>query len=163
MRTVRNTSIEAYNQIKENNLLSKLRFEVYHALFHHGPLTQGELWSRYFPDKQRHSICPRFKELLDRDVIECVGERPCGYTGVQSMVWDVNAKLPKKIRTTKPPTKLEMIKALHERLTNVIHHFDAQRRQISEPWIMRTEETRRIWTEETRTLLMQCEKTFLYK
>jgi len=92
--TVRMTSIEAYNDIRDNGLLGKLQFEVYEVLYNHGPLTQGELWSRFFPNAQRHSIAPRFAELKDRGVVVEVGERPCQITGVNSIVWDVTDHLP---------------------------------------------------------------------
>ena len=90
----RDTSIEAYRKIKEEGLLSKLRFSVYECLYQHGPMTQGEVWSRYFHHRQRHDIGPRFAELLKRGVIKNVAYRPCTLTGNVSMVWDVTSNLP---------------------------------------------------------------------
>lgn len=156
MKTVRDTSIAAYNRIKDNNLLSKLRFEVYHVLFYHGPLTQGELWSRYFSDRQRHSIGPRFKELLDRTVIECVSERPCGLTGVLSMVWDVTSNLPRELkRSDSPPTRNEMIVALHKQLREITDYLDLQNAKIATHW--------QAWVTNSKILLTQCEQVFIDK
>jgi hypothetical protein len=90
----RQTSIEAYNKIRDEGLLGHLQFAVYAVLWERGPMTQGELWHDHFPNAQRHSIAPRFAELHKRGVIAPVGERPCRVTGVNSLLWDVTAMLP---------------------------------------------------------------------
>ncbi len=95
---IQQTSIEAYHQIKEKGLLSKLRFEVYETLFFHGSMTQGECWKNHFPNRQRHDVCPRFAELERRGVIRCVGERPCAVTGRNAMVWELTNRLPISVR-----------------------------------------------------------------
>jgi hypothetical protein len=95
---MRNTSLTAYYSIRDSGLVSKLRFAVYHTLFNYGPLTQGELWKKYFPYSQRHSIAPRFAELEAQGIIEPIGERACEVTGKRCIVWDVNKSLPKKYK-----------------------------------------------------------------
>jgi hypothetical protein len=101
----RKTSIEAYNQIKANGLLSALQFSIYAKLFDCGPMTQGELWNTYFQHMQRHSVAPRFAELKDRGVVMEVGERPCRVTGVSALVWDVTDRLPSAIAPKIGPAK----------------------------------------------------------
>lgn len=99
---IRRTSIEVFRKIEAEGLLSKLRFEVYRVLFHHGPLTAGECWSRFFKnERQRSSISARMSELEERGVIYQVCERPCGYTKNTSIAWDVTDKLPIEIKKAK--------------------------------------------------------------
>ena len=42
-KNIRQTSIDCYNKIKAEGLLSKRRLEVYEILFHHGQLTANEI------------------------------------------------------------------------------------------------------------------------
>lgn len=89
------TSLLAYEQIKAKGLLSRLRFEVYEAIFKNGPMTAGEVWSRYFKDvRQRSSISARMSELEARGVLEQYEIRPCEYTGNLSIAWYVTDQLP---------------------------------------------------------------------
>lgn len=101
--TIRKTSIEAYRQIKEEGLLSRMRFLVYEIIYEHGPLTIAEA-STFVPKIDSRSISPRFAELLNIGVIETIGEKTCNVTGRNSTLWDVTEKLPKKL--TKP-TKIK--------------------------------------------------------
>jgi hypothetical protein len=90
----RATSLAAYRAIQENGLLSKRRFEVYDAIVHHGPITQGETWKEHFLNKQRHDIGPRFAELERRGVIRIVGTRPCRVTGRSAYIYEATDALP---------------------------------------------------------------------
>lgn len=94
----RQTSIEAYNQIKAEGLLSKLRFVVYDCIFHNGPITQGEcvdiLQKRLECGNNSGTIASRFAELKNFGVIQEVGKRPCKLTGRTVLEWDVTDKLP---------------------------------------------------------------------
>lgn len=93
----RRTSIETYHAIKDNGLLSELRWRVYDLLFHHGPLTQMELCRKNAdPGVQDRSLMPRFAELEKMGVIEVIGERICTITGRMVLVWDVTDRLPVK-------------------------------------------------------------------
>jgi len=93
---MRDTSIASYRKIEAEGLLGHLQWEVYKILFENGPLTQGETWDRHFRAFQRHSIAPRFAELETAGVIRSIGERDCGFSGINSMVWDVTSAMPKK-------------------------------------------------------------------
>ena len=90
---MRQTSIDAYNKIKNEGLLSELRFEVYSVIFKNGPITQGEA-AKHFMHGDRNVVSPRFAELNRRGVICCVGSRPCKVTGINCMIWDSTGKLP---------------------------------------------------------------------
>ena len=98
---MRQTSVDSYNLIKEQGLLSRLQFDVYHVIFTNGPITQGETWSEYFYKSQRHAIAPRFAELERRGVIEVVGERVCRLSGRNCTIWDVTGKIPVKYEKPK--------------------------------------------------------------
>ena len=67
--TTRVTSREVYDQVKAEGLLSTRRFEVYDILFHHGPLTCGEvaerLKAKHEGNLREHSVSPRFAEFPD--------------------------------------------------------------------------------------------------
>lgn len=97
----RQTSIEVYHQIEAEGLLSRLRLDVYRALFHEGPMTQMEtcrlLQKTTLPYTLDHSILPRFAELKRAGVITETEERTCSVTGRNVLTWDVTNNLPKKL------------------------------------------------------------------
>lgn len=98
MRMIRQTSLEAYNTIKENGLLSGRRLEVYSALYEYGPCTGTELF--YKMNKSRNpshsNITTRLGELRDMGVVKEVEERACNITGMKVIVWDCTSNLPVK-------------------------------------------------------------------
>jgi len=97
---IQRTSLEVYHRIKSEGLLSQLRFEVYEILFRHGPLTAGEVWSRYFRERrQRSSISARMSELERRGAIVVHEARACGYTGNTSIAWRTTNNIPSEIDT----------------------------------------------------------------
>jgi hypothetical protein len=94
---LRQTSAESYNTIEREGLLGQLQWDVYKALYRYGPLTQGELWKEHFELQYgRPSITPRFAELERMGLIASIGERPCRYTHMTALVWDVTDRLPEK-------------------------------------------------------------------
>jgi hypothetical protein len=113
-RVTRDTSIEVYNQIKEEGLLSRLRFDVYDTLFRSGPLTQMETCRLLSSFHQDRSIMPRFAEMEKMRVIASVGERDCGITGRRVMLWDVTSRLPEKLE--KKETSTEKIRRLENEI-----------------------------------------------
>jgi hypothetical protein len=98
----RQTSIEAYNKIKENGLLSRRRWEVYDILFRLGPLTANETFNILKQEKYLNlsfdsNTRARFTELRELGVIMETQTRPCSITGMNVIEWDVTKELPKKI------------------------------------------------------------------
>ena len=91
---VRQTSLHAYNQIRDNGLLSKRRWEVYDVLFHNGPLTHLELAERYVPGTQPRNVQPRVSELENLKVVVCVGHKVDDRTKMVNMLWDVTDCIP---------------------------------------------------------------------
>jgi len=87
----------AYLTIKDSELLSQRRFEVYEALYENGPSTTGEIWKKFFKRRgiSQNSVNPRLSELVKCGVVEEAGKKECSVTGFTCTVWQVNDKLPK--------------------------------------------------------------------
>lgn len=103
------TSIEAYNKIKADGLLSKRRFEVYSTLFKYGPMTANETFSKMYdkntgPTNAASNSAARFSELRQQGVIYEVKERKCKITGMNVIEWGVTNNLPVKIKKEKKIT-----------------------------------------------------------
>ena len=100
-KRVRRTSIEAYNRIKEDGLLSERRWQVYDILYEHGPATGNELLIHFrakFGTLYGNSpvVTSRLGELRDLGVAYEVRERDCEVTTFQAAEWDVTENLPIK-------------------------------------------------------------------
>lgn len=76
---VRDTSLEVYNRIKEEGVLSKRRLEVYEALFQHGPATSNELFRKMKGSIRvsQANIQPRLGELVEMGCVAETKKRPC--------------------------------------------------------------------------------------
>jgi hypothetical protein len=100
---VRQTSIEAYNEIRESGVLGKLQWQVYQALYEHGPMTERELYERFFTAYQRPSITPRLSELQAMRRIRAVEVREDHITGRHCISWDVTDEfgVPLPVKETK--------------------------------------------------------------
>lgn len=123
---MRNTSIEAYNKILKEGLLTGAKFSVYEILFQNGPLTAGEIFEISQRINIGHtivkgSVCARLTELESQGVVEEVGTRKWKATGHTSILWDVNDKLPAKMESKQ--SKNEIISELRE-------ENEALRRQV---------------------------------
>lgn len=116
---IRDTSIEVYHKIKDEGLLSKLRFEVYSTLFEHGPLTQMETCRKIRGPRQDRSYMPRFAELERMGVVRTIGERACRITQRNVLLWDVTKNLPA------PLERRETSKQKIQRLTQEIAELKA--------------------------------------
>jgi len=94
---IQSTSLEAYYRIKEDGLLSRLRFEVYEAIVKIGrPITQGEIQEYFFPSIKGAggSVGGRFSELERRGVIKSIGTRQCEITGNNKLIYIPTNELP---------------------------------------------------------------------
>lgn len=104
----RQTSIDAYNTIKNNGLLSERRWQVYDALYKYGPCTCSELFK--FMKIQNHGANPaihvRLRELERAGCITEIGTRLCAITGMTVIDWDVTSDLPVKVE---PPLTVKQI------------------------------------------------------
>ena len=108
----RQTSIDCYNQIKKEGLLSKRRLEVYESLLSTAPCTSSEAIRNAKTTFGVFGVSSRFTELRDLGVIYEKDIRPCKVTGRNVIEWDLTDKLPIKEKSKKLPTKKEKKKQL---------------------------------------------------
>jgi predicted transcriptional regulator len=107
----RQTSIDCYNQIKEEGLLSNMRFRVYSALLAMGkPSTTREVYKTINVEKQEAT---RFTELRNLGVIYEVQNRKCTITGRTSIEWWLTDRLPVKIKKSNKTKKQKIDDALN--------------------------------------------------
>ncbi len=96
---IRQTSLDSYNKIKSDGLLSKRRFEVYDILFKNGPLTAYEVVDvarTKAPSASQSSFQARLSELHEIGVVKNVGKKVNKLTGHENLLWDVTYFLPEK-------------------------------------------------------------------
>ena len=107
----RQTSIDCYRQIKEQGLLSKMRFKVYSALLSMGkPSTTREVYKTMDVIKQEAT---RFTELRKLGVIYEVQNRKCTITGRTSIEWASTDRLPINVKNTNKTKKQRINDALN--------------------------------------------------
>ena len=98
---MRQTSIDCFNQIKAEGLLSKLRLRTLNAMLYSAPCTAGELQS--YIDKNGIKVKHAWKllsQLRDLGVVYEKTERKCNVTGRVVIEWDLTDRLPIKPTTT---------------------------------------------------------------
>lgn len=121
----RQTSIDCYNQIKAEGMLSKRRLQVYEILLENGALTGTEVAilfkQKFASSSHSEGIRNRLTELFDRGVIYEKGIVVCKTTGRKVTLFDLTDNLPKDIKS-KPSRKQEKVnnalKALKELYRN---------------------------------------------
>ena len=107
----RQTSIDCFNKIKEEGLLSKMRFQVYSALLSMGkPSTTREVYETMDVIKQEAT---RFTELRNLGVIYEVQNRKCTITGRTAIEWDLTDRLPVNIKNSNKTKKQRVNDALN--------------------------------------------------
>jgi len=112
----RDTSIEAYNEIKNNHRLHSLQLMVYDCLYHHGPLSATEVSLK--TDEALNCISPRFSPLRDKGVVREVGSKISKQTGKRVIIWDVTSNVPTKKQ--KKLTKTEALLAKVAKITELM-------------------------------------------
>ena len=125
---VRQTSIDAYHQIRDNELLSKRRLEVYEVLYKYGPATASELSER-LPGKLSRTIGSnvhaRLGELRDMHVAQETGTRICSESGHRGILWDVTKSLPvKKLKKITNAQKVIRARRPFKYVKQVLNHDD---------------------------------------
>lgn len=117
---MRQTSIDCYNQIKAEGLLSKRRLEVYEAILKSAPCSSGEAFSKMLTSNNVISQSrARFTELRELGVIYEVGVKKCSITNRNVIEWDLTDNLPFKLeknKTKSKKTKINEVLFLIERL-----------------------------------------------
>ena len=106
----RQTSIDCFNQIKQEGLLSKRRLQVYESIYNYAPCTASEV----FKEKNlKTNQSGRFTELRDLGVIYEKGERACSITGKNVIEWDLTDRLPIDIKKSNKTKKQKVDCALN--------------------------------------------------
>ncbi len=120
--TTRQTSIDCYTQIKQEGLLSKMRFKVYEGILKNAPCTSAEVLSTLLSKNSAiTSSRARFTELRELGVIYEVQNRKCNITGRTSIEWDLTDRLPvdfKNSNKTKQQKKNDALNSLRELYKN---------------------------------------------
>nr|WP_319265407.1 hypothetical protein [uncultured Draconibacterium sp.] len=98
----RDTSIKAYNYIKQNGLLSGRRMEVYSCLYQFGPLTASQVFQK---TGLKTNQSGRFTELKEMGAIAEKGRTICPVTKSEAILWEVTNNIPQEIK--KPATRKE--------------------------------------------------------
>lgn len=129
MTRIRQTSIEAYNYIKDSGMLSKLRWMVYDYVYKNGPLTQREVINALSDSRKETSgrITSRFSELRRMEAFQEVGTTECKFTGRKVLLWDVTDRVPKVI--TYEEKLLERIKNTREKLIRLENELNARKKE----------------------------------
>lgn len=117
---MRQTSIDCYNQIKAEGLLSKRRLEVYEAILKSAPCSSGEAFSKMLTSSNVISQSrARFTELRELGVIYEVGVKKCSITNRNVIEWDLTDNIPfelEKNKSKSKKTKINEVLFLIERL-----------------------------------------------
>ena len=106
----RQTSIDCYNKIKQEGLLSKRRLQVYESIFNYAPCTASEVFNE---KNLKTNQSGRFTELRDLGVIYEKGERLCRVTGRNVIEWDLTDRLPVNIKKSNKTKKHKINDALN--------------------------------------------------
>jgi hypothetical protein len=113
-KSVRQTSINCFNQIKKEGLLSKCRLQVYKALYELGkPSTGREIFATMQIVKMEAT---RLTELMNMGVIYEKGIRKCSITGRNVIEWDLTDNLPKDLPKSNRKDKIKVLKAMIDEL-----------------------------------------------
>jgi len=109
----RQTSIDCYNKIKQEGLLSKRRLEVYEAILSTAPCTSSEAIRNAKTTFGVFGVSSRFTELRDLGVIYEKGEKKCSITGRNVIEWDLTDRLPVNVKKTIKTKKQKINNALN--------------------------------------------------
>lgn len=90
----RQTSIDCYNEIKANGLLSKRRLQAYQCMLNLSPCTAGELEKEFNEKYGLRGVWKLLSQLRDMGVVKEVSERDCRITKRNVIEWDLTDRLP---------------------------------------------------------------------
>ena len=90
----RQTSIDCFNQIQAQGLLSKRRLEVLETILQSAPCTSSEAITNAKVKFGVFGVSSRFTELRDLGVIYEKGIKKCTITGRNVIEWDLTDRLP---------------------------------------------------------------------
>jgi hypothetical protein len=109
---IRQTSIDCFNKINAQGLLSKRRFQTYKALIEIAPCTASELQKSMNYNDGGRDCMKRLSELRNLGVIYEKKERKCKITGRNVIEWDLTDKLPLNVKASDNTKKQRVQTAL---------------------------------------------------
>tara|TARA_R110000796_G_scaffold181330_1_gene297891 strand:+ start:35918 stop:36358 length:441 start_codon:yes stop_codon:yes gene_type:complete len=98
----RKTSIDCYNQIKREGLLSERRLQVLSIMMYISPCSAGELEKEFILRNNIKGGWKQLSVLRDQGVLKEVGTKTCSVTGRKVIKWDLTGNLPVKPKKKKP-------------------------------------------------------------
>lgn len=120
----RDTSAQAYQNIKDNGVLTKRQEQVYETVYHIGPIGSRAVWEeikKTHPNVPHNSISPRFKQLIREGVLKEVGEYECPYTKETVTCYDVTSKvLSRRNHVGASPTKGKLLRDYLDNLDDTV-------------------------------------------
>ena len=109
----RQTSIDCYNEIRANGLLSKRRLQAYQCMLNVSPCTAGELEKEFNLKYGLRGVWKLLSQLRDMGVVEEVGERDCRITKRNVIEWDLTDRLPVNVKKNNKTKKQKINDALN--------------------------------------------------
>ena len=128
----RPTSREAFLQIRNSNLISKMQAVVLDILFEHPCITQQEAWYLRPEDLSCavRTLGTRFAELKSLGVVTEAGKRTCKYSKRTCYVWDLTGRHPEQpIERQSLREQVDLLRKQNEELRRQI---DAKDKMIFE-------------------------------
>ena len=110
---MRQTSIDCYNAIKAEGLLSKRRFETYEAMVKIAPCTASEVQKSINYFNGGRDCMKRISELNKLGVIYDKRTRTCNVTGRNVVEWDLTDRLPVNVKISTNTKKHRINEALN--------------------------------------------------
>jgi hypothetical protein len=121
---VRNTSVSAFEFIKQNGVLGERQAHAYEVLYFCGPLTGQELSVKMgMPGQWK-----RCSELKKRGLAIEVGEAKCSVTGQLAILWDVTENMP-----SEAPKYQSRVQRLQEEINDLKRENEFLRQCLGEP------------------------------
>jgi hypothetical protein len=103
------TSNTAYQQIRDEGLLSQNKMRVYEIFYTYGKLTgaqAAEIYKSQFPSASHsETVRNRITELVMQGVLDVEGTKVCEQTKREVFIYQLNDRLPQKIEKRKTKTQ----------------------------------------------------------
>lgn len=110
----RQTSIDCYNEIKANGLLTKIRLKVLENVLELAPCTGTELGDHMLKKYNINGSWRVLTHLRDVGILYETGTRKCTVTGREVLEWDLTDNLPTKVKPIVNTKKNRIKTALSE-------------------------------------------------
>jgi len=90
---MKQTSVQAYRQMRKSKELGKRQKKVYKAVKRYGPGTMREIYQFMGEPGVYSGYQPRFKELRDKNLLQESGKKQCNITGRKATIYEIKRRL----------------------------------------------------------------------